>query len=113
MVSQQLHATVNRTFTTLWGHPNNILGWVFNITGFAMNAVLGVDLQFIFAGIVFDKFVNTGRAIALFGACINLQVGVNRNIGEMKTELKRSNVIFPSGLGYSIFAHSAAGCRHS
>lgn len=41
----RLHARVNWTTSTRGRYPYNILHWIFNVAGFAMDAILSVDLQ--------------------------------------------------------------------
>ena len=50
-----------RPCPTLWCHPiNNLIG-VFDIAGFAMHAITGIDLQALAAGILSD-FINPSWA---------------------------------------------------
>ena len=40
----RLHPRIVRTTATFWCDPNDVLRWVFDVAGFAVDAVLGVDL---------------------------------------------------------------------
>ena len=60
-----LHAVKNWPAAAFWRYPNNILGGVFYIAGFTVNAILGVNLQNFFILFLHD-FVYTCWAIALF-----------------------------------------------
>ena len=40
-----LHVWIVGTAASLWRCPFNVLGWILNIAGLAMNAVLSIDLQ--------------------------------------------------------------------
>ena len=39
-----LHSIISWSLATLWGDPVNVLVRVLNVTGFAVNAVLCIDL---------------------------------------------------------------------
>ena len=40
-----LHARVVRAAPALGAYPDDVLTWVFNVTGLAVNTVLGVDTK--------------------------------------------------------------------
>ena len=60
-----LHIGVVRSAGALGRHPNDILRRVLDVAGLAVNAVLGVDLEARGAVLVFNHFVDTGRAVTL------------------------------------------------
>jgi len=59
-----LHIWVIRTTTTFWNPPLDILCRVFDVAGFAMNTILRIDLEHLFA-IFFQHLINPGGAITL------------------------------------------------
>ena len=65
-----LHPRIIRPTAAFWRHPDDVLRRVFDVAGFAVDAVLGVDLQAVGVVFVFDEFVDTSGAVAGFGAGI-------------------------------------------
>ena len=63
LVKPCLHIWVVGTATAFGGYPHDVLSGVFDIAGFAMYAVLRVDLQSITTGIV-NILIDTGGAVA-------------------------------------------------
>ena len=55
-----LHVWISRPATALGRGPVDVLGWVFDVAGFAVNAVLRIDLQRFPATIGVDQFVHPG-----------------------------------------------------
>src|SRR5471032_2300546 len=49
-----LHIRIVRAAATFRRHPDDVLGWILDIAGFAMHAVLGVDLQTVGAVVGLD-----------------------------------------------------------
>ena len=76
-----LHPRIIRPTAAFGCHPHNILRWVFDVAGFAVDAVLGVDLQAVGVVCVFDELVNPSRAVAGFGAGVFGQVDVDGDGG--------------------------------
>ena len=74
----QLHVGVVGTTAPFRSYPGNVLGWIFDIAGLAVHAVLEVDLKARLALIIFDDFVHPGRAVALCGLGVFGQVLMNR-----------------------------------
>src|SRR5690606_8222283 len=74
-----LHVWIVRTASTLWGNPGDVLGRIFNITGFAVYAVLRVDLEAFFAFRSFNNFVHASRAVTLRRFIPLGQVNAQRN----------------------------------
>ena len=62
---KKLHVGVVWAACTLWHHPSNILTWVLNVAGFAVNTVLAVDLEGLVTTFVLQYFVYPSRAISL------------------------------------------------
>ena len=56
------HVGVVGTATAFGGYPHDVLSGVFDIAGFAMHAVLRVDLQSVATGIV-NKLIDTGGTV--------------------------------------------------
>src|SRR3989338_8497457 len=81
-----LHIGVVRPAGAFRGHPVDVLGGVLDVTGFAMYAVLRVDLELLLAIFLGDDFVNAGRAVALRRFVVHRQVLAQRNarIGELQ-----------------------------
>ena len=52
------------TPATLRRHPCYVLAWVFDVAGFAVNAVLGIDLESFFIFFI-NNFIDPSWAIAL------------------------------------------------
>ena len=63
-----LHPRIIRPTAAFGRYPDDILRRVFDVAGFAVDAVLGVDLQAVGVVFVFDVFVDAGGAVAGFGA---------------------------------------------
>ena len=59
-----LHCTVGGSSTTFRSNPGDVLARVLDVTGFAMDAVLRIDLEFLCIAFARD-LINAGRAIAL------------------------------------------------
>lgn len=69
-----LHICVVRPLAALRRHPLDILPRILDVAGFAVNAVLGIDLQ-AWCGIGRrDDFIDPGRAVALFRGVVEGQV---------------------------------------
>jgi len=74
------HAVVGGTAASLGHHPVDVLLGVLDITGLAVDAVLGVDLQLhVAALLVGHVLVDAGGAEALLGSLVKRQVVVHRN----------------------------------
>src|SRR5690606_39526867 len=82
-----LHAAVDGTFSALRGYPHDVLGGVLDVAGFAVHAVLRVDLQAVFAVVVLDELIHAGRAIARLGAAILGQVDRYRHGGVFQRQV--------------------------
>src|SRR5437773_9372570 len=93
-----LHAAVIGPAAALWGNPDDVLRGVLDVAGLAMHAVLRVDLQAVAVVGVFDKFVDTGRAVAAFRAGVPRQVDVDRNAGILQRQVGRL-LFFVVGVG--------------
>jgi hypothetical protein len=63
----RLHVRVVGAVATLWDGPCDVLAWVFDIAGFAMHAVLEVNLEAWLFAFFCDHFVNACRTVALGG----------------------------------------------
>ena len=84
----RLHPRIVRTTATFWGHPDDVLRWVFDVAGFAVDAILGVDLQAVAVVFVLDEFVHTGRAIARFKAGVFRQVDIDWHAGVFQGQMR-------------------------
>ena len=77
-----LHIRVIRPAAAFRRHPVDVLGGILDIAGFAVDAVLGVDLQARLAAICLaHDFVDAGRTVALLGRVIEGQVDLDRDLG--------------------------------
>ena len=65
-----LHIAVIRPARTLRYYPGDVLRRILYVTGFAVYAVLGIDLKAFACIAVFDNLVNTGGAVTLRGFII-------------------------------------------
>src|SRR5262249_39286075 len=83
-----LHIGVIRTVASLWGNPGNVLSRVFHVTGFAVDAVLRVDLKSSFAALG-DHLIDLRGAIALRWLGIFRQVLGNRDARVGECEMHR------------------------
>ncbi len=63
------HVRVVRSAAAFGRDPDDVLRWVFDVAGFAVYAILRIDLQAL-AAIAFDEFVDARGAIALLGAIV-------------------------------------------
>ena len=63
--ASHLHVAVVWAAGAFGYHPVDILRWVFDVTGFAVNAVLRIDLKAFVATRLLDHFINPSRAVAL------------------------------------------------
>src|SRR5215204_2031982 len=68
------HIHVVRPAAALGRNPVDVLVRVLDVAGFAVDAVLGVDLV-AYAARVLDPFVDPGRAVALRGAAEHVVLG--------------------------------------
>src|SRR5690349_22573089 len=67
--------------------PDDILLRVFDVAGFAVDAILRVDLKpGIGPGIVAHDLVYAGRAVALLGRRIKREIVLDRNRGVLEAE---------------------------
>ncbi|SVD88666.1 uncharacterized protein METZ01_LOCUS441520, partial [marine metagenome] len=71
-----LHISVIGSPATFWAFPLNILTGIFDITGFAMNAILGIDLKSHGAVITFKHFINTSRTIQSGRFAVYWEIGL-------------------------------------
>ena len=67
---RHLHIAVVRSTSAFWHHPVDILRWVLNVTGFAVNAILSIDLKALLTIRFVDDLIDASRAIALGGFII-------------------------------------------
>src|SRR3954447_25195703 len=72
--ASHLHVRIIGPSAAFGGDPVDVLGRVLDVAGLAVDAVLGVDLQPRLAIRSLDKFVNSRRAIPLFGPGIDGQI---------------------------------------
>jgi len=71
----------DRSPTPFRRDPGNVLGRVLNVTGFTVDAVLGVDLELLAATIVLiQHIIHTSRAVALRRLVVFRQVFLDGNL---------------------------------
>ena len=73
------HPGVIRPAAAFGRDPDNVLGRVFDVAGFAVHAVLRVDLQPVSVVGIFNVLIHASRAVARFWPCVQRQVDVDRN----------------------------------
>ena len=73
-----LHGAVIGAAAAFGAHPGDILGGVFDVAGFAVHAVLRVDLQAVAVVFVFHELVHARRAVARLGTGVLAQVHRDR-----------------------------------
>jgi hypothetical protein len=77
----------------LWHNPVDILARIFDVAGFAVDAILGIDLQTrVVAALIKQDFVDTGRAETLLGGVILSQI--DRYWDRCILELQMARLIF-------------------
>ena len=86
-----LHRTIIRPAAAFGADPSDVLGWVFNVAGFAMYAVGGVDLQLGLAAFFYD-FIHAGGAVAGFRAGVFALV--HRNHGGRVAQGEVAGLVF-------------------
>ena len=64
------HARVVRASATLRCDPDYVLGGILDVAGFAVQAVLSVDLQSLIAHLGLKELINPGWTVARLRACI-------------------------------------------
>jgi len=75
-----LHACIAWTVTALGHNPGDVLCWVLDVTGLAVNTILIIDLQTrVTAIIILHDLVDPSRTIALFGRIIEAEIGLDRH----------------------------------
>ena len=73
-----LHVRVIRTAAALGRHPGDILRRILDVAGFAMDAILRVDLESRAAWLL-DDFINARGTITLRGLTIFRQIDADGN----------------------------------
>ena len=63
------HVRIVRSSSTFWDHPVNILVRVLDVAGFAVDTILGVDLE-VGLSCNLQVLINPGRAEPDFGSII-------------------------------------------
>ena len=74
------HVGVIRPAGTLRCHPGDILRRVFDVAGFAVHTVLGIDLKAFAAGFL-NNLIHAGGTIALSRLIVQGQVFLNWDAG--------------------------------
>src|SRR5687768_9517764 len=72
------HVRIIRPSSAFGRDPIDVLGRILDVTGLAVNAILGVDLEPRLTAVSLDKFVNARRAISLLRPVIFGQVDRRR-----------------------------------
>src|SRR3954449_6537162 len=75
-----LHVRVIGASAAFRGDPVDVLGRVLDVAGFAVDAILGVDLEPRLTIRILDKLVNSRGAIALLGSVIDRQIDRGRYV---------------------------------
>ena len=88
-MSRVSHPRVIRPTATLRRDPDDVLGRVLDIAGFAMHAILGIDLKPVGVVIVFDELVHTRRAVTRLGSGVLGQVDADRHAGVFQGQVGR------------------------
>src|SRR6266850_4081467 len=80
-----LHGLVIGTASALGRNPGNVAVRVLHVTGFAVNAILGVDLE-ARTRCLLDPFIDAGRAIAVGRTGIDVVLGclLQIHIGDLE-----------------------------
>src|SRR5690606_5525941 len=81
------HVRVVRTTAAFRRYPGDVLSRILDVTGLAVNTVLGVDLELLAAAVVFlHHFVYAGRAVTLCWLFVLRQVFFQRNfrVGQLQ-----------------------------
>jgi len=69
-------------------YPHDVLRWVFDVAGFAMHTVLGIDLE-AWTGFFFHNLVDARGAVALGGFIVKRQISGNRYFRVDQREVAR------------------------
>src|SRR6185436_5446759 len=77
-IAGALHVRVVGSAAAFRRDPDDVLGRVLDVAGLAVHAVLRVDLQ-PRAGRIAHDLVDAGRAIALLGRVVELEIHADRN----------------------------------
>src|SRR3954447_3179389 len=87
--ASHLHVRIIGASAAFGGDPVDVLGRVLDVAGFAVDAVLGVDLEPRFTTLALDKFVNACRTITLLGTGINRQVDGRGYVRVLERQMNR------------------------
>ena len=68
-------------------YPFNILGRVFDITGFTVHTVLCIDLQPFITTLFFDNLIDNGRTITLSGLVVQGEIVIDWNAGIFQRQM--------------------------
>src|ERR1700712_3432748 len=82
-------AGIHRTAAAFGGYPVDVLGRVLDVAGFAVDAVLRIDLQLWIAGVGAGDFVDSGWAVAGFRTAVLVPVDADRQAGIAKFQMGR------------------------
>src|SRR2546429_9911098 len=82
-----LHVRVIGASAAFGCDPVDVLGRVLDVACFAVDAILGVDLQPRFATFGFHEFVHACRTITLFGAGIYRKIDRRGYVGVLEREM--------------------------
>tara|TARA_B100001964_G_C14246974_1_gene607944 strand:+ start:3317 stop:3673 length:357 start_codon:yes stop_codon:yes gene_type:complete len=93
-----LHIAVVGSAGALWYNPGDVLGRVLDVTCFAVNAILCIDLEFLAAILCFDYFIDTCRTVSLGWLIVEKEIRVDGDIliGELQVT---GLVFFVGGIG--------------
>src|SRR4051812_5368816 len=84
-----LHVRIIGASAAFWGDPVDVLGRVLDVAGFAVDAILGVDLKPRLTIRILDKLVNSRGAIALLGSVIDRQVDRGGYVRVLERQMNR------------------------
>src|SRR5205085_10874109 len=83
-----LHVRIVRAAAAFGRDPDDVLRRILDVAGFAVHAVLGIDLQ-ARLGVEVDELVHAGRAVALLRSAVFLQVDGDGNGRILEREVRR------------------------
>src|SRR6266567_8175937 len=107
-LSSHLHVRVIGASAAFGCDPVDVLGRVFNVARFTVDAILRVDLQPRFATLGFHEFIHACRTITLFGTGIYRKIDRRGYVGVLEREMNRL-VLFVVGIGHEHGRESIEG----
>ena len=84
-----LHIRVSRPTRAFRRDPRDVLRRILDVTGLAVHAVLGVDLEALGAVFLGDHFIHASRAVTLRRFIVERQVGADRDARVFQLQVAR------------------------